>query len=220
MPKHPLYPSVSVLVTVLWTLASAPALVAAQTVALSGVLGSKALLVVGSGAPKAVAPGETHLGVRVVSVSKEEAVVEVTGTRRTLQLGQAPVSVGGSGGSQRVVMMADAQGHFIQKGQINGKLVSLMIDTGASTVALGQTQAQQLGLNYRNGQPVRMSTANGIVQGWSLLLDNVRLGDVQVSGIEAVVTPESMPYVLLGNNFLNHFQMTRTPDQMVLEKRR
>lgn len=209
------------------TLTLAPAPAAAQTVALSGVLGNKALLVVGNGTPKAVAPGETHLGVRVVSVTKEDAVVEVAGARSTLQLGQAPVSIGGNGGGggsggakQRVVMLADTRGHFIQQGQINGKPVSVMIDTGASTIALGQAQAQQLGLDYRNGQPVRMNTANGTVQGWRLQLDSVRLGSVQVSGIEAVVTPQPMPYVLLGNNFLNHFQMTRTPDQMVLEKRR
>ncbi|GAB3354845.1 MULTISPECIES: retropepsin-like aspartic protease family protein [Giesbergeria] len=203
-------------------LALAPTLTPAQTVALSGVLGHKALLVVGNGAPRAMAAGETHLGVRVISVGKDEAVVEVAGSRSTLQLGQAPVSVGGSGGGsgRRVVLMADARGHFVQQGQINGQPMPFMIDTGASTIALGQAQAQRLGLDYRSGQPVRMSTANGTAQGWRLRLDSVRLGDVQVYGIEAVVTPQPMPYVLLGNNFLNHFQMTRTPDQMVLEKRR
>lgn len=202
-------------------LALAPALASAQSVALSGVLGGKALLVVGGAAPRAVAAGDTHQGVRVLSVGKEEAVVEVAGKRSTLQLGQAPVSVGGSGGgSQRVVLMADARGHFVQQGQINGQLMEFMVDTGASTIALGQAQAQRLGLDYRSGQPVRMNTANGIAQGWRLRLDSVRLGDVQVFGVDAVVTSQPMPYVLLGNNFLNYFQMTRSPDQMVLEKRR
>lgn len=202
-------------------LALAPALAPAQSVALSGVLGGKALLVVGGAAPRAVAAGETHQGVRVLSVGKEEAVVEVAGTRSTLQLGQAPVSVGGTGGgSQRVVLVADARGHFVQQGQINGQLMEFMVDTGASTIALGQAQAQRLRLDYRSGQPVRMNTANGIAQGWRLRLDSVRLGDVQVFGVDAVVTSEPMPYVLLGNNFLNYFQMTRSPDQMVLEKRR
>jgi len=47
----------------------------------------------------------------------------------------------------------------------------------------------------------------------------VRIGDVELSGVEAVITPAPMPYVLLGNSFLTQFQMTRINDQMVLERR-
>jgi aspartyl protease family protein len=66
---------------------------------------------------------------------------------------------------------------------------------------------------------VRTNTANGVANGWLVKLDSVRLGSVEVFNVEAVVTPTAMPYVLLGNSFLNHFQMTRTNDEMVLEKR-
>jgi aspartyl protease family protein len=52
-----------------------------------------------------------------------------------------------------------------------------------------------------------------------MTLDSVRLGDVSVGGVDAVITPSPMPYVLLGNSFLSRFQMTRTNDEMVLEKR-
>jgi aspartyl protease family protein len=47
----------------------------------------------------------------------------------------------------------------------------------------------------------------------------VRLSDVEVRDIDAVITPISMPFVLLGNSYLSRFQMTRNNDQMVLEKR-
>jgi len=47
----------------------------------------------------------------------------------------------------------------------------------------------------------------------------VRVGDVVVHGVDGIVSSGSMPVVLLGNSFLTHFQMTRTNDQMVLEKR-
>ena len=63
----------------------------AQEVALAGVLGSKALMVVGGGAPRAVAAGESYGGVTLVSVSSEGAVVEANGQRHTLRLG-TPVS--------------------------------------------------------------------------------------------------------------------------------
>ena len=50
-------------------------------------------------------------------------------------------------------------------------------------------------------------------------LDSVRIGDVEIYGVDAVVVPDGMPYVLLGNSFLSRFQMRRDNDQMVLERR-
>ena len=195
-------------------------LVHAQTaVALAGILGSKALLVVNGSAPRGIATGETHQGVRVISVEKEQALVEVDGARRSLRLGEAPVSVGSRTGGRRVVLMADARGHFINTGMINGTRMQYMVDTGASTVAIGKPDADRMGLQYTKGQAVQMNTANGVAQGWLIRLDSVRIGDVEVYGVEAVVTPQGMPYVLLGNSLLAAFQMTRTNDQLVLEKR-
>ena len=76
-----------------------------------------------------------------------------------------------------------------------------------------------MGIAYQSGQPMRVSTANGVVSAWVIKLSSVRVGDVSVHGVDAVVSAGSMPYVLLGNTFLTHFQMTRANDQMVLEKR-
>ena len=197
----------------------APGAASAQAVALSGILGSKALLVVNGSAPRGVAAGESHQGVKVISVGRDDAVLEIDGARTTVRLGEAPVSVGARGGSQRIVLAGDSRGHFVSQGQINGRAMQFMVDTGATTVAIGQPDAERIGLNYKAGQPVRMATANGMAQGWRLKLDTVRIGDVQVYGVDAVVTPQPMPYVLLGNSFLTEFQMTRHNDQMVLEKR-
>ena len=94
-----------------------------------------------------------------------------------------------------------------------------MVDTGASTVAMGVSDAERIGLAYRDGQPVRVGTANGLAQGWRVKLASVRIGDVEVYDVDAVVTPQGMPFVLLGNSYLNRFQMRRDNDQMVLERR-
>src|SRR5256885_15134943 len=59
-----------------------------------------------------------------------------------------------------------------------------------------------------------------ISQGWSLRLDSVRVGDVEVFGVDAVVAPLAMPYVLLGNSFLAHVQMTRQGSEMVRSEER
>jgi aspartyl protease family protein len=195
---------------------------AAQSVALSGMMGERALLVVDGTAPKAVAPGETHRGVKLLSAAADQAVVEIKGQRQTLQVGAAPVSVGAAGGASRgnrIVLQAGSGGHFTTLGSINGRSVQFVVDTGATFVALSVADAERVGLNYQSGQPVRMTTANGQANGWRLSLNSLRIGDVEVAGVEAVVTPQAMPYVLLGNSYLTRFQMRRENDQMTLERR-
>ncbi len=193
---------------------------ATSAVALTGILGSKALLVVNGTAPRVLATGERYLGVTLVSVGREDAVVELDGARHTVRLGEAPVSVGARGGSvQRVLLAGDGQGHFAGAGQINGRAMQFLIDTGATTVALGALEADRLGLRYKEGDKVRMQTANGVVQGWRVRLEAVRVGELQVQGVDAVVLPHALPHVLLGNSFLRGLQMSRNNEQMVLEKR-
>lgn len=193
----------------------------AQTVSLQGMLGSKALLMVGGGTPRAVAPGETHQGVKVVSTSGDQAVVLIDGQRHTLRVGEAPASVGSAApsGGDRVALTADGRGHFLTQGSINNRPVQFLVDTGASVVAIGQAEADRLGLNYKSGRQVMMNTANGSAPGWLLKLDQLRIGDVVAYGVDAVVTPAAMPSVLLGNSFLNRFNMRRDGDQMMLIKR-
>ena len=195
---------------------------AAQSVSLQGMLGSKALLIVDGGAPRSVAPGETHQGVKVLATSGDQALVEIKGQKHTLRIGDSQVSVGGSGIAARgnkIVLTAGSGGHFLSQGTINGKAVHFMVDTGASVIGLGVSEAERVGLNYKAGQRVRMNTANGEAIGWRVKLSSVRVGDVELYDIDAVVGAESMPYVLLGNSFLSRFQMKRDNDQMVLERR-
>ena len=192
------------------------------TVVLAGILGTKALLVVEGAAPKAVALGETFHGVKVISTQNDNAVLEIAGQRHTARVGGAPVSVGtavGPGAGVRIVLSVGSGGHFVTQGTINARPVQFLVDTGATTIGIGVSDAERIGLVYKQGAPVQLSTANGIAQGWKVQLSSVRLNDVEVRGVEAVVTPYAMPYVLLGNSFLTRFQMTRNNEQMVLEKR-
>jgi aspartyl protease family protein len=195
----------------------------AQTVGLSGMLGGKALLIVDGGAPKTVAVGDTFKGVKVLSTQGDQATIEINGKQHTLRVGDAPASVGGGGGTgasgNRVVLTAGNGGHFFTMGQINGKTTQMVVDTGATSVSISMSEAQRMGIDFKSGQMIPMSTANGVIPGWLIKLGSVRVGDVSVHGVDAVVSSGSMPYVLLGNSFLTRFQMTRANDQMVLEKR-
>jgi len=193
-----------------------------QEVNLSGMLGAKALLVVDGSEPRAVAPGETFRGVRVVSTQGQSAVLDIAGQRQTLRIGQAPVSVGqpvAAGTGARIVLSADSGGHFVTQGQVNSRPVQFLIDTGATAIGISVTDADRIGLKYKQGQPVQVATANGTVPGWRVRLNSVRMNDVEIRDLEAVVTPVTMPFILLGNSFLTRFQMTRNNEQMVLEKR-
>lgn len=198
---------------------------AAQTspqVALSGVSGQKALLVVDGAAPKFLTAGQTHQGVKLLSVEGDSATVDIQGQRHVLQVGAAPVSVGkgsSDGGGQRIVLTADPSGHFLPDGQINGKTVKFLVDTGATTVALGAAEARRINLKFDQGRRIQMSTANGLSTGYLIRLESVRVGDVVAYDVEAVVSPQPMPFVLLGNSFLNRFQMQKNNDQLTLEKR-
>ena len=200
-----------------------PGLAWAQTVVLSGVLGNKALLVIDGAPPKGVSTGETHRGVKVLSAQGNQAEVEIGGKRQTLRLGEGPVSAAPgapeAGDRRRIVLHAGSNGHFRTQGQINGRSVTFLVDTGASAVSIGAAEADAIGLPYKNGQRVLLNTANGQSVGWMVQLNNVRLGSIDVYNVEALVTPAPMPYVLLGNSYLTRFQMTRTNDQLVLEQR-
>lgn len=195
----------------------------AQSVALAGMMGSKALLVVDATAPKTVAAGETHQGVKVISTSGDQAVIEQSGQRRTLRVGDSPVSLGSSGGAAgrrtRIVLLESGGGHFMTAGQINGRSVQFMVDTGATNVAMSTLDAERAGIPYKSGQPVRMSTANGESMGYRIKLNSVRVGDVEVYDVDAVVTAQPMPFLLLGNSFLTRFQMKRENNLMTLDKR-
>jgi aspartyl protease family protein len=205
-------------------LASAATAALAQSVALSGMLGGKALIIVDGGAPKSVATGASYHGVKIVSTQGDEAVIEIAGRRHTMRVGDAPARVGdGSAkdhaGGNKIVLTAGSGGHFLTQGQINGRAAQLMVDTGATLVSMSASDAERMGLAYKDGEPVRMSTANGVTPGWKVKLNSVRIGDVTAHEVDAIVSMGAMPYVLLGNSFLSRFQMTRNNDQMVLEKR-
>jgi aspartyl protease family protein len=194
----------------------------AQTVAMTGSMGSRALLVIDGGTPRAVAAGTTINGVKVISVTATDALVEVGGQRRTVQLGASPVSLGGGSGGgsgSRIVLTAGSGGHFSTQGSINGRAVMFMVDTGATAVSMTAAQADAIGLKYRDGQRVNLNTANGVVAAYAVTLSSVRVGDVEVYNVQGIVAPRDMPFVLLGNSFLDRFQMKRENDLLTLDKR-
>jgi len=195
----------------------------AQSVTLAGSMGNKALLVI-DGHPHTLAVGQSAQGVTLMQLTDGQAQVQRGNSTATLRLGAAPARLAGTthaaSTAVEIVLPVGLGGHFTSAGSINGRQVQFMVDTGATLVAISQAEADRIGLDYRSAQRGLTQTANGAVPVHRLSLGMVRVGDVEVANVDAVVMPATMPYVLLGNSFLSRFQMRRENDVLRLERRR
>jgi aspartyl protease family protein len=105
---------------------------------------------------------------------------------------------------RKVTLTANDYGHFHAVAQIKGQQVEFMTDTGATYVALSYETAQKLGLTPQglrfNG---RSTTANGVARVASIELDSVRIGEISVKNVQAVIAePGRMTQNLLGMSFI------------------
>ncbi len=193
--------------------------VQAANISVVGVYPGKAVLVVDQGHPKTYAAGSDVVpGVKLISVSKSGAVLEINGKRERIAMGQH-VGTTRHSSAGTVTLHADGRGHFVTNGQINGGTVRMLVDTGATVVAMPAYEAKRLGINYKSGQVMRVRTANGIAMGYMIQLDHVKVGDITLYQVRGLVQESGLPVTLLGMSFLNRTKMSRDGDTMVLEKR-
>ncbi|MDO8419540.1 MAG: TIGR02281 family clan AA aspartic protease [Rubrivivax sp.] len=193
----------------------------AQGVVLAGRMGERALLVI-DGRPHTLAVGQAAAGVRLLRWAGDTAEVERAGATHALRLGGAPAQIGTAPapiGGREIVITAGPGGHFTAGGSVNGRAARFMVDTGATMVSIGRDDAQRLGLDLSGARSALTQTANGPVVVQSLTLGSLRVGEVELNNIQAIVLPTAMPYVLLGNSWIGRFQMRRENDVMRLELR-
>lgn len=111
-----------------------------------------------------------------------------------------PESVVGGG---RVLLRAEANGHFIAEALVNGKPVSFVVDTGATDVVLRRSDAQRLGINiYTLRYDVPVHTANGDTLIALVDLDEVVIGSIRIERVSASVPLSELSHSLLGMSFL------------------
>lgn len=209
-------------------LAAAAALAAAsaaqaQGVVLAGRMGERALLVV-DGLPHTLSVGQSANGVRLLRWKGDSAEIERDGAAYSLQIGAAPAQLqaapaGVSSGARQIVISAGPGGHFVAGGAINGRAARFMVDTGATLVSIGRDDAERLGLDLGTARNAVTQTANGPVNVQTLTLATVRVGEVELANVNAMVLPGTLPHVLLGNSWLSRFQMRRDNDVMRLDLR-
>ncbi len=159
-------------------------------------------------------------GVLLVSSDNKQAVIEVDGKRKTLQLSRG-ISTKFQTADKTEIRIASGSGnHYRTKGLINGTPVNFLVDTGATSIAMNHFEAERLGIDYRGGTPVTVSTANGNAQAFLVVLSTVSVGNIVVRQIQAVVsTTESPTEILLGNTYLSKVDLKIDQGVLVLKEK-
>jgi aspartyl protease family protein len=105
---------------------------------------------------------------------------------------------------RRLAIEADPRGHFLTKAVVNGRSIEVMVDTGATVVAINAATARRLGIFLtRRDFTIPISTANGAISAAPVKLAEVKLGGISVRNVDAAVLPgEVLPVNLLGMSFL------------------
>ena len=159
-------------------------------------------------------------GVTLISADSDIAILNVDGKDQEFKLG-SHVSSKFKQKKQAEATIMPINGMYSTAGSINGQPVNFLVDTGATWIAMNSHQASSLGINFRYiGKRGYASTANGVVPVYRIHLDKVRVGEIELTNVEAgVIEGNSPTEVLLGNSFLNRVEMLRQGQVMLLRKK-
>ena len=176
------------------------------------VEGQQHMLRVGQSSPE---------GVKLVSASSESAVLLIDGEEITARLDGRVSARKRTATVKEVQVWRDTTGMYTTVGSIDGLPVSFLIDTGATQVAMNASQARRLGIDYHvTGNPAEVTTASGVERAWMVTLDSVKVGDLEVRNVSAVVLEGKQPKVtLLGMSYLGRMEISNDGRLMTLRQK-
>lgn len=203
-----------------------PLCVQAMEIQLVAAGQDKATIIINGGKPKTIRLGQAPVeGISLIQADANSADFRIDNKRHHLIIG----GIGRVGGTptassqtqdKGLTLQADGRGHFWTTININGLPLRGLIDTGATSIALSSQQARQIGLEYRQGAQSTVSTASGTVQAYNVVINEIRIGDMVLYQIPAMVLEGAFPREpLIGNTLLNRLNMNRQGDLLTLSKR-
>jgi|TARA_B110000240_G_C13431320_1_gene423864 aspartyl protease family protein len=157
-------------------------------------------------------------GVTLVEANSDEAVVELNGKKMILNLSDR-ISARFIEAKVKIVSIAlnDNQ-QYITTAVINGVPVEVLVDTGATMIAINSETAKNLGISTADGKKVEAATASGMVASTLVVLREVSVGDIKLNNVKALIVEGSFPKkVLLGMTFLQQVEITESAGLMVLK---
>jgi aspartyl protease family protein len=168
----------------------------------------------------------TPEGVKLIKSNSKEAIIEIDGISKIFTLDEKigntfkttsddknTISI-----RKRAIIKGDANGMYLTKGQINGKTVEFLVDTGATYVSMSSDLAKQLKIKYEKGNKIQLETAKGMSIAYEIKLKKVKVGDIELYNILGVVSDDMPSITLLGMSFLRKLDMKRKGKTMILEK--
>ena len=195
--------------------------IAGMDVRVVGLFADRAVLLV-EGKQHLLKTGQTSPeGVKLVSASSDSAILLIDGRQVTARLDGRVSASKRPAAAEEVQVWRNTTGMYTTVGSINGLPVSFLVDTGATQVAMNAGQARRLGIDYHvTGRPAEVTTASGVERAWLVMLDSVKVGELEVRNVAAVVLEGAQPAVtLLGMSYLGRMEISNDGRLMTLKKK-
>lgn len=160
-------------------------------------------------------------GVRLLSANPKQAQIEMNGKRHSLGLSKTISSDFSAPAKRQVRVSKLRHNSYYTSGTINGQTVKLLIDTGATSVAMNSKMAKRLGIDYLlHGKKGSVRTASGITKAYSIKLNSVAVGGISVNNVAASVIEGDFPHeILLGMSYLSHVKMEEQQGVLLLQQK-
>lgn len=209
------------LLLVLWVNLLSQAVQAGTDVRVVGLFSERAVVVI-DGRQHVLKVGQTTPeGVRLIAADSESALFEIDGKEVAAQMDGRVTARKRTAQAREFLISRNTVGMYTTVGSINGRTVSFLVDTGATRVAINAAEARRLGIDYRVvGKPVGVTTASGVEHAWGVTLDTVKVGELELRNVGAVVLEGDQPAkALLGMSYLGRLEMSNTGRVMTLRKK-
>ena len=115
-----------------------------------------------------------------------------------------------------VMLKRGLDGHYRAEALINNQKVNVLIDTGATGVAISQRVADKLGL--KSIEAIRTETANGDSVGYMVRLESVKIGGVEAKNVSAMIAPGLDGDALLGMSYLGRMDVRLFKNEMTIKQ--
>lgn len=194
---------------------------AADDVRVVGLFSDRVVLLV-DGQQRLLKVGQTSPeGVKLISATSEKATLLVNGKEVVMRMDGRVSARKRAPEVDEVQVWRNPTGMYTTVGSINGLLVTFLVDTGASAVAMNAREARRLGIDYRVvGRESGVTTASGDERAWAVTLDTVKVGDLELRNVAAMVLEGGYPVTtLLGMSYLGQLEINNDGRLMTLRKK-
>jgi aspartyl protease family protein len=192
---------------------------AAPDIQLNAILGTKVIATV-DGEQHTLKEGEQlSNGLVLEQIGSREAVFNWQGQRLTLRPSSRISTQYTEQSNETITIYRAANDHYQVAGSINDRPVLFLVDTGASSVSITDSEADRMGINWRKGVRMAALTAAGQIEARAIFLNKVTVQGISIYNVEAMVLPGQEAPPLLGMSFLRHFEMNESDNILTLKKK-